>query len=965
MEPMEGKMVEKDLSSRFLTVLEERNQISSAVGPKVYAFSILYNFVTQAAERAITDVLKVLYSQKYMKTNEGSLPVYDYCISKMHWNDNRIKKKFGNEKFLKCDIRKEKMVDVNFAYKVIVELCGNAFDWLSHDCRRLIRLVKNYKYKICQKYGLNDKELAVEMDRFFKIVKTIYTNVGQEFHKDFKENLEDISNMMVCITKPLTSNKILHNFLADVEVRKLITAQNELAEQYRELQVANPFTWMNDEWYVSFKSGAMPKTVLEEIYSPLKIGDTNTKVRKEHLLTTTKRVAGEEVITPVLLLNGVTGSGKTVLCYHLVQNWCDGASKIDELNNFDLVFLIEHSKVKSALFKNVMREQMLTKTCRDFQIENFFKFLKGLDILFIIDGYDKSTKDNFPIVDEIFEHLSDKRILMTTRPDCLANTTVLMLNNHVNFHIVEVSELDDPSQAKIVEDVLKHKFKDPEIVETAFNEFSYHHKGIGMNILDLIRLPLTACLYVVQWKSEEMDVKSATKFYDSLFILSTKKLISRKSWNSEDTLAKLFKKLPCILGKFAWNLLRSNKHILEENMKMEIMYFFQDLHVDLVDVLLPYLTCYFNPYSQPIEMEFSYINSPQQAYYASRYLVNSIKAKKSTVRDIQTELDNFKSNPVVLLFFIGHLISQNMDNLIVQEVLSIIHNASVKAESYSYWWSLYVESEGNETVSIFIAETCLPKFHWVVNSKTVVPALKLLASCPVQLESLKIDIPNSVDPFDIPEFLPLMKSLPDKLHTRYGKKNAIEVELHFWHHDEKGGSQPSDKFLRTLFPWGILVNFTGELGSQKVGSGMLFNPSELRTIRARLNTPGALRSLQVIVKHLPPLCRVVRITIDIPEDCDPASFEQLHCPNLELNFQEISLENKNWIIKAIKAIGGRNGIWRACFNTCTMDVECQAALIKDLAGLITNKLSIRTIMDMDEVQQKKLQQLATFTVNWI
>nr|XP_045582796.1 uncharacterized protein LOC123745819 [Procambarus clarkii] len=937
-------------------------------------FGVLYNCVTRAGELVITDVLKVLYSQQYIKSCSGNMSVFDYCITNKHWSPERTQNKFEYSEYLTCNIRTQKTVDVNFAFKVIVEICGNAFDWLDPDCRSQIKLVKNYKYRICKNYGQNYPELRAELHKFWKIIRNIYAQVSQEFRTDFKESLNEVlrtlqlSEQSMVQSQGLSLDKeIFNKFSSDTEVRKLIMAQRELSDHHKKLQVANPFTWTDDQCYQSSKGEVVAKLVTNEIYTPLGIGGTETKVSMNQVLKATKRIAEEEVITPVLIINGVEGSGKTTICYNLVQNWLGRSGIIDDLDNFDLVFLIEHSKVKSRLFKNVMKEQMLPKTCRDFKIEKILQFMMGLEVVFIIDGYDETTRDTFPIVEEIFEHFSNKRIILTTRPDSLGATTALMFKNHVNFHTIEVSELDDLSQIRLAKAIYKHMCSDRKIERTLLNKFvDYHHRGAGRNILGHLRLPLTAALYMVHWRTGKIKVQTGTELHDALFNKSTEKLENRKGTTSVNDKDILYHVLPKLLGKSAWMLLKNKMYTLQESMVDEIRESVKGLNVDLIDVLLPYLTCNSNHYSQPTTRELSFMNRPQQAYYASRFLTECITEKKTTVRDIEQQVSNWKDFSFVLLFLIGHLTShEKMDKMIVKQVLNIIYNAGFTAESYSYWWDLYVESKGDETVTDFIVERFLPKSHWVVNDKTVVPALKLLGSCPVNLKSLKIDIPNTIDPFDIPEFLSIMESFPTKLEGRYGKHKQIEVELHFWHHDETGSTEPSDKFLRTLHPWGMLVNFTGELGEQEEGKELICKANNSRTIRARLKTPGALRTLKVIAKQLSPLCRVVRITIAIPEGYNPATFSELDCPNLELNFKEISNENTEWIIKAIKSIGGRKGIWRACFNTCTLDIEAQANLLKSLSGIIIDKLSIRTIMDVDKDQKKKLQATASFTVNWM
>ncbi|XP_042239107.1 uncharacterized protein LOC121877415 [Homarus americanus] len=783
-------------------------------------FSILYNFVSQAGEVVLADVVKVLYSQNYIKSRRGTMPLFEYCVSQKHWKDQRISAKFGNDRhLLTCDITQQRRIEVNFAFKVIVELCGNGFDWLTPGCRNQIKLVKDYKYKICLKYGLSYFELASEVERFMKIVSSIYHEVGQQFKIDFKESLDIIFDKAKVISKDEASFKQVVNsneniFLENKDVFKLIKAQRELKEYFQRLKVANPFTWLDNMWHQRYEKGSMAPMVVESIYTPLKIRDTGIKMDVKQLLTTT-RIGQEEAIPSVLLLNGLHGSGKTSLCYHLMEDWCKGTRKNDHIENFDLVFLIEHSKVGSILLKNFMREKMLKKTCEEFEIEGIFQFMKRLDVLFIIDGYDEGTKETWTIVEEILEKFSNKRILLTTRPDCLADTTARLRNQPVNFLTVDIAELDDPAQTNIAKAIFEHWMGNTGEREKKLNDFlEYHHRGAGRKILDHLRFPLTAALYIAHWISHGMEAMTGTALHDALYELGMKQLGLSMGLHDPDILGKLTTELPYLLGRFAWKLLKTKRHTLDETMESEIESFSRTINVDCVEIVLPFLTCTFNHFACPTKRCFSFMNRPQQSYYAAKYLCSCIVTGKSRIQDLQIEINDWKEYPYLLLFLIGHLRSQNVMNLTLQQILNIIHTSNFKKESYSYWWNLCVESQGHKVVRTFIAET-LPKFHWVLNQETVAPALKLLGSCPVELKSMSIDIPKNIDPYDIPEFLSLMENLSTVLKGRYNEDNPIEVKLHLWRNCENEAPQPSDKFLRSLVPWGVLVNFPGEFGEQE------------------------------------------------------------------------------------------------------------------------------------------------------
>lgn len=527
-------------------------------------------------------------------------------------------------------------------------------------------------------------------------------------------------------------------------------------------------------------------------------------------------------------------------------------------------------------------------------------------MLFILDGYDEGPEHSSHVIPYILNHFRNKRILITAQPGSQIISNVVTTTRHqgITFQWLEASKMDDASQKAMAEAVYNRLRVNSEPILHRLSPFLDHFQDCRVWTRDLLRYPVAAALYIVHWEEYEAEIRTVTELYDAFYRLSLCKVAHRLSWDEIVCEKRLRPLLPICLGEIAWETLKLRTHKIPNNALDNFKKTFILLRIDHYEVLLAFLACTFDRTLIPNRMNFSFTDGLQQAYYASHYLVNIALHSAIGLYNVQRDI-NWKKLPLVLLFMIGQLAARDVDDVALQLVLGLIYDAGFPAEDYTFWWNLYVEGGGRDCVSYYISNSGLPKSCWVLDATNVLPALRLLGSIPVELDSLTIDIPNNIDPYELPELLSAMEDLPLRLQDRYHMTKTIEVHLHFRQHYEKGGLHPSDDFLLALRPWATLVSFTGELGQEQIGREVILHPWYLRTIQVRAATVDATTTVCGVVKRLTRHCSPVHVNIAMPCTCDPSSLPAVYCPNLELHFPKVIMDNRSWVIGIIKAIGAR------------------------------------------------------------
>ena len=113
-----------------------------------------------------------------------------------------------------------------------------------------------------------------------------------------------------------------------------------------------------------------------------------------------------------ILIQSVAGGGKSTLCNRLAYLWANNTSEIQRLDNFDLLFLIKVNLIQpedKSIYEYIRRELLS-------DINNICDVIKGLRLLFIVDGYDELSGKENVIEDLLAKHVCPQStVILTTR----------------------------------------------------------------------------------------------------------------------------------------------------------------------------------------------------------------------------------------------------------------------------------------------------------------------------------------------------------------------------------------------------------------------------------------------------------------------------------------------------------------------------------------------------------------------
>ena len=127
-------------------------------------------------------------------------------------------------------------------------------------------------------------------------------------------------------------------------------------------------------------------------------------------------VSGVEKMTTTsprnILIQSVAGGGKSTLCNRLAYLWANNSAEIQRLDNFDLVFLIKVNLIQpdDKSINDYIHRELLP------DVDNICDVIKGIKMLFIVDGYDE-LHGNKTVVEDLFaKHVyPQSTVILTTR----------------------------------------------------------------------------------------------------------------------------------------------------------------------------------------------------------------------------------------------------------------------------------------------------------------------------------------------------------------------------------------------------------------------------------------------------------------------------------------------------------------------------------------------------------------------
>lgn len=922
-------------------------------------FAKLYHCINVIGSKSMCNVLNAVWSKENL--GEEIQTLRHYCRIKLSWTQKDLKFfDILEQKYLDKDIYSE-VYDICYLCKVLENVLDHVYCQLDCDCQKHIKKLKKKRNKVCHYFGHMEGNLSREIDQFKETIRSIYKGVGKCLDIDFSQNITEMEYML---TEILDTNFVIGEQVKEIETfeenkrsRMIIQGRQELEAQYRKLRVLNPCTWINDN------NDKVRRFEVDKIFTPLKL-EGQREIELKDIFTAKMR--RDAILPPILIYKGLAGSGKSALCRYLIFNWHTRKEDINMLSSFDLVFLVEIRRIRCSKVIDFLQGIVLKDTCKNLDSRDVILLLKGLDLLFIIDGYDESGEQAKKLVQDILAIFSEHRIIITTRPD-YHEDVINLAKRYAPYQSVEVCGFDDKRKKEFITKVFSVIEEPDKCMRQTIKFLNYLDKR-GYALDEHLKLPLTLALLIYLWKESPgvvNSVTSATRLYMELFGLCQKKLAERLCCTKGFRSTKLYSHLGdliLLLGQQAWVMLKDAKNLVDKDIYYILEKECKTRNVDVTELMSAFLMCHIDEDDE--ELVYEFLHKTQMEYLAAGFLADKVKKKKKTLEEIKQDIgySSWRHHQEVLKYLTGHLaiysqINPDILKINFPHLSKLFRMAEIESNNYNYWWNLVVESLYDSSVCKGIAQDQLPVKHWELNARQVVSGLNLLIRTSVSLENLTIEISCDVEPYNIKYFLDVMKSLKIKIQDRHNKHCPILVEMHFWRHVQYDHDRPSDEFLRALYPWGHLVNFTGSLGEQQEGREVLAYCYNLKNIRARVASSKALACLSKSLERIWKSVRLIRLTLVIPVEVKPEELAVLNFRgNLELLLRNITDADKEWLVQVVKRIG-KNGVNRLILHWSELTVEGITWLLMNLRGVGLTRISLQQVHEPNKEGLRRLASL--------
>ena len=935
-----------------------------------FLFSKLYKSVNVEGKRTINEVLQVIFRQR-LGGNASKYTVHQLFIetnrSKKQMSNviSKLDIKLLDENLLTVEF--DVTCGIRILQKVFLEECKK----LSRHCLAQIRMLRELRNSLSHNYPLvyhqsqphdeklnnlceknedldillneirrleeeknriedvkelnetteciNEKKKEIyvitEIEKLRIILNDILENIGTVFEEDLTrckskidQNLIDISRAKVQQYDQDTYDEEIERFKRDPMHELITKARVELKHQYEKLRVANPCPWII--WDQAEKS-SVACFYIDQIYTPLKIAGPNTEILTEELLMTSKNIGNKTMVPPALVVSGLAGSGKSSLCLYFLHHWAQETQEIKGLKDYNLVIFVEMRTMRSNTLEEYLKTQRMKKSTGGISSDDLVQRLDELKLLFIIDGYDEVKKSSQKMVEDIFAKFPEQRILVTTRGEFCKEVKSIATNHRVEYLTAEICGFDRSMIKEFTDKVFKvinqssYYLQSQNCNARACAEFLSYIEKRAKILEKLLELPLTLALMIFLWIDcpETLNrVTTCTSLYYELFCLYQKKLKDRLEGPCSD---KTIQDLLLFIGKKAWQLLIDEETVLSKEDEKDIEEQCRNEIVDKDELMSAFLVYESDESVPECKYDYSFMHKTQMEYLCAYFL-----AEKTKEGSLDSALESFTGSGFhqVLLFLVGHFARKKTMKSNLDKIFVLLEKVHIEKEDFNFWWRLFTESLNNKPLLWKICHT-LPRQRWKLSQNNVVCGLELLIAAPTTIKELVIEIENSIDPYDIKDLLRIMQSLKVQITDRYHKQNPLFTYLFFWRHFEAKCNKPSDKLLRTLYPWGYLRHFTGSVGEQPENKEVLNYCHKANNLRIRVDSCGALVCLTNSLKRIGHNVRHLRLKLILnPEQCDANTLVCLigkkFKGHLELTLPNISDENKTWLVQVVANLCG-------------------------------------------------------------
>ena len=270
----------------------------------------------------------------------------------------------------------------------------------------------------------------------------------------------------------------------------------------------------------------------------------------------------------MVLLEGYPGTGKTLFCLKLAQDWANGAMP-SAFPIFELVLLLKCKDIEGHIMDTIS-EQLLPRNLEDKTKNNFLKFIGDVRnqerILIILDGWNELPEESKHHVDDVLARrvLKCCYVMVTTRGRP-------QLRERFKFDLcLKMKELGEVGSF----DYIRKHFKNIETEQSFKGERLIEEIKRNRLLQDFLSGRPNLFLLCLVYEDHEGELPSScSDLYQTLVRCLLRRYCAKQKLkaNQEDMdLAKQFERDILVLGELAWKCRLKGRHSFrEDELKLE------------------------------------------------------------------------------------------------------------------------------------------------------------------------------------------------------------------------------------------------------------------------------------------------------------------------------------------------------------------------------------------------------------
>ncbi|CAL4103568.1 unnamed protein product, partial [Meganyctiphanes norvegica] len=347
-------------------------------------------------------------------TKVGDEGIKEYCKNTLGYTNREYNNIFSaTEMKIFEDSWDPLKQDVTLLYKLHVRVCGLAkfgdpkwttpadtIEYMLYNAKMERNILAH------DVVSLTKENVSRTFAKLIVIFSTIFNKVSEIIGKRldqendiFIKSLEDILNATISCPTWEKCQQFL-KFAKEEELNRLIKlARKDLLHLHDKIKFISPITWgLHTE---------QSTLMIDKIFTDLDMKKKDIAVKLEELLG----------LSQVVILQGLNGSGKSVIVRKLFHSWCTNNHQIDKLDDCDIIVPIQCPYIRSKDLVTYLKEELLSNALHDVQYEKVVSALQDARLIFIIDAWDEATLLAKKIVFESFAKFPGARFLITSRPE--------------------------------------------------------------------------------------------------------------------------------------------------------------------------------------------------------------------------------------------------------------------------------------------------------------------------------------------------------------------------------------------------------------------------------------------------------------------------------------------------------------------------------------------------------------------